>query len=360
MRQIRISILVMVSILLIIGTVMIYSSSGIYAYEKYGDSLFFLKRQIVFLCIGILLSLAVLAIDYHQIQKFSKPLLLVSLVLLLLVLVPSLGSQVSGARRWFKIWRFSFQPSELVKLSIIIYLADILSRKGPFVNKFTSGFLPPLLVSGFTIGLILLQPDLGTAISIGCITFILFFAVGVSWKYLAYTLASTLPILAILVFKVPYRMRRIAVFLNPWADPQGSGFQIIQSFLALGSGGLFGLGLGMSRQKLLYLPAAHTDFIFSIIGEELGLIGTASVTILFIALIWQAMRIAFKTRESFGRLLSLGVSSLIAVESIVNIGVSTGSLPTKGLPLPFISYGGSSLIFHMMAIALLLNIARER
>lgn len=360
MRNIRVSILVTVTILLAIGTVMIYSSSGVYAYERYNDNLFFLKKHIIFLCIGILAAFAAMTVDYHLIQRFAKVILFVSIILLALVLVSPFGVETSGARRWFRIWRFSFQPSELVKLSLIIYLSDVLSRKGPYINNLIYGFLPPLAASVLILGLILLQPDLGTVIAMGSVVFILFFLAGVKTRYLLSVIAASIPILYLAICKVSYRWKRILVFLNPWKDPRGSGFQIIQSFLALGSGGIFGIGLGMSKQKLLYLPASHTDFIFSIIGEELGMLGTASVTILFMVLVLQGMRIASKAEDSFPRFLSLGIVSLIAVEAIVNIGVSTGALPIKGLALPFISYGGSSLIFHMIGIGLLLNVARNR
>jgi len=360
MRNIRISILIALILLLAIGTVMIYSASGVYAYEKFGDSAFFLKRHLIFLCIGALLGFAMLAIDYHALKKYSKPILAISLILLVAVLIPYFGEQISGARRWFRFWKFLFQPAELAKLGLVIYLAEVLSRKGPFVNNFKFGFMPPFAASCLTAGLVLIQPDLGTAITIGCIAFLLFFIAGVSWKYLAGVFLVSLPVIFVSVLMAPYRLRRILVFLDPWKDPRGSGFQIIQSFLALVSGGVFGLGLGMSKQKLLYLPASHTDFIFSIIGEELGFLGAASVVVLFAVLVWQGIRVALKAKDSFGRLLAFGISSLIAIEAFINISVTTGALPTKGLPLPFISYGGSALIFHILGIGLLLNIAKDK
>lgn len=248
----------------------------------------------------------------------------------------------------------------MAKLGVIIYLADFLSRKGPSINNFLQTLLPLLAVTGIVMGLVLLQPDLGAVIVLGSLTLILLFSAGIRYRYIAGLFALSIPLFYLLIYRVPYRWRRVKIFLNPWQDPRGSGFQIIQSFLALGSGGIFGVGLGMSRQKLFYLPEAHTDFIFSIIGEELGLVGTLSVTILFIVLIWQGMRIVFKTEDSFGRYLSLGIVSMIALEVIINIGVTIGALPTKGLPLPFVSYGGSALLFHMIAIGLLLNVAKEK
>ena len=360
MKKIRVSIFIIVTILLAFGTVMIYSSSGIYAHDKFHDSLFFLKRHLLFLGVGLVLSFVILALDRRTMKRFAKPVFFISVLLLALVLIPHLGSEISGARRWFKIGRFLFQPSELAKLTLIMYLADMLSKKGSYISDFGYGFLPALSAAGITVGLILIQPDLGTAVALGAIAFILFFAAGVKWKYLGGTVLAALPVIFLAVYKVSYRWKRVMAFLNPWSDPRGNGFQIIQSFLALGLGGVFGVGLGMSRQKLLYLPAAHTDFIFSIIGEELGFFGTMSVITLFILLFWQRMRVAFKSEDPYARFLSLGISSLIAVEAAVNIGVSIGALPTKGLPLPFISYGGSSLIFHMMGIALLLTAAKDR
>ena len=359
MRNIRTSIFLVIAILLAIGAIMVYSSSAIYAYENIGDSLFFFKRHVLFMALGAAAALFFMSFDYRRLRVYSRHIALLVILLLMVVLVPFLGSEVGGARRWFRIWNFSFQPAEMAKLGLIIYLADFLSRKSSYINNFLHTLLPLLIVTGTVMGLILLQPDLGTVIVIGSFTLILLFCAGIRWAYIAALFVLSLPAFYLLIYKVPYRWRRIKVFLNPWEDPRGTGFQIIQSFLALGSGGLFGVGLGMSKQKLFYLPEAHTDFIFSIIGEELGLMGSLSVTTLFIILIWQGMRIAFKAKDSFGKFLSLGVISMIALEVIINIGVTIGALPTKGLPLPFISYGGSALVFHMIAVALLLNVAKN-
>jgi len=359
MRNIRISIFVVTALLVAVGVIMIYSSSAIYAYEKMGDSLLFLKRHILFLAISIILTLASMSFDYRRLKNYSRPIIISCLIFLALVLVPSIGTQVGGARRWFRISNFSFQPAEMAKLGLIIYLADFLSRKGPYINKFLHTLFPLLVVSGVIMGLMLLQPDLGTAIVIAILTLILLFLAGIKWSYILGLFSLSIPLFVLLIYRVPYRWRRIRVFLNPWQDPKGSGFQMVQSLLALGSGGIFGVGLGMSKQKLFYLPEAHTDFVFSIIGEELGLIGTLSITMLFMILIWQGLRIVFKVEDSFGRYLSLGIVSMIALEVIINIGVSIGALPTKGLPLPFISYGGSALVFHMIAIGLLLNVAKN-
>ncbi|OGW83109.1 MAG: cell division protein FtsW [Omnitrophica bacterium RIFCSPLOWO2_01_FULL_45_10] len=355
MRSIRSSIFLTVAILLSIGVVMIYSASSIYAYEKMGDSLYFLKRHLAYLAIGIVVMFAAMTVDINLLKRLSRPILLISLFLLILVLVPHVGKETAGARRWFKFAFLSFQPSEFAKFAVILYTADMISRKGRLMKSFLFGYVPAVFVLGTFVGLILLEPDMGTAITISIIVMMMLFAAGVKKSHIFTSFLAALPAVYLLLFSVPYRRKRITAFLNPWADRKGAGFQIIQSFIALGSGGLFGVGLGQSRQKLFFLPASHTDFIFSIIGEELGLLGTASVVILFIIFVWQGMKIVFNSYGPFERSLSLGIVSLITLEAIVNIGVTCGALPTKGLPLPFISYGGSGLVFRLMGIGLLLN-----
>ncbi len=357
-RNVRLNLFIITVILICIGIVMIFSASSIYAWEKYKDSFFFLKRHLSFLVIGLFLTFLVMSIDYRKFRRFAKPLLIFSLFLLVLVLIPGISREVSGARRWFRYKFISFQPSELAGMAIIIYIADFISRKDKVIKTFLRGFLPPLCVLGLCTLLILLQPDLGTALAIGVVVFIVLFVSGVRTSYLLSIILVSLPILYILIFSVPYRKMRILSFLNPWLDPKGSGFQIIQSQVALGSGGIFGVGLGHSKQKLFYLPAAHTDFIFSIIGEELGLIGTLGVIILFMIFIQQGLKIIKHASDKFGYFLSLGLVSMISLKAIINVSVSCGLLPTKGLPLPFISYGGSSLIFDMLSLGLLLNIGR--
>ncbi len=337
---------------------MIYSSSGIYALEKYKDSFFFLKRHLVFLLLGILFAFWAMSFDYRKLSGIAKPFLLVSLFLLGLVLIPGIGREVSGAQRWFRFKFISFQPSELSNLALIIYTADFISRKEKYIKTFWRGFLPPMAVLGITALLILMQPDLGTTVSIGVVIVIMLFVSGVRLSYLVSLLLASLPALYILIFSVPYRRARIMAFLNPWLDPKGSGFQIIQSQIALGSGGILGIGLGHSKQKLFYLPAAHTDYIFSIIGEEMGLLGTIGLIFMFILFIQRGVKVIKNAPDKFGYFLSLGLVLMFCLSVIINIGVSCGLLPTKGLPLPFISYGGSSLMFDMVSVGILLNIAR--
>ncbi|MBL7155600.1 MAG: putative lipid II flippase FtsW [Candidatus Omnitrophica bacterium] len=359
MANIRRSIFIIALILLFFGVVMIYSSSAIYAYEKFGNSAFFLKKHLWFLFGGFLLMLCAMSVNLDVIKKSSRTLMLGSLLLLLLVLIPGIGASVGGARRWFRMGALSLQPSEFAKFTLILYLADFLSRKGYRIKDLYSGYIPCISVVILACSMVLLQPDLGTAISIFFIGFLIIFIAGGKLKHLFMTVLPGLPVLYYLIFSVPYRRKRMLIFLNPWHDKKGAGFQIIQSFLALGSGGLFGVGLGQSKQKLFYLPESHTDFIFSIIGEELGFIGASCIIILFGAFVWQGMRAFFKEQRPFNKILIFGITNMIAFEALVNIGVSVGALPTKGLPLPFISYGGSSLVFHMVALGVMLNAMRE-
>ncbi len=359
MRSARRSIFSIVAVLVGVGIVMIYSASAIYAYSNMHDSLYFLKRHLIYLAAGLVLMFIAMSVDLKRIKELSKPMMLAAILLLVLVLVPHISKEISGAKRWFKLGPVNFQPSEFAKIAILIYMADFIARKKELVKSFIRGYMPAMLVLGTTVGLILLEPDLGTSVTIAVITMMMLYVSGLRVSYIIASFLASLPLMYALLFRVPFRRRRIMIFLNPWVDKRGTGFQIIQSFIALGSGGLLGVGLGQSRQKLFYLPASHTDFIFSIIGEELGFIGTASVVILFILFVWEGMKVAMKASGLFEKMLSFGIVSMIALEVIINIGVTAGALPTKGLPLPFISYGGSGLIFHLAAVGLLLNAAKS-
>jgi len=360
MRALRIRLFMITLLLMAIGVVMIYSSSAIYAYEVHGDSAYYLKKHLVFMLIGFVLSVFFMSFDYVKLRKFAKPFLLVSMALLVLVLIPGIGNVTGSARRWINIWFINFQPSEVAKLALIFYAADILSRKQSDIKNFVYGFLPLIMALGACLLLILLEPDLGTAVAIAVLILAMAFIAGAELKHLGAITLPAIPLLVLLIAIKPYRLKRIFAFLNPWADPKGVGYQIIQSFIALGSGGIFGVGLGHSQQKLFYLPEAHTDFIFSIIGEELGFIGAVGIIFLFIIFIYLGTHIAFKARDLYGQLLAFGLVAMIALQAIVNIAAVIGAIPTKGLPLPFISYGGSSLVYSMLSVALLLNIARHR
>lgn len=346
-------------ILLAIGVVMIYSASAIYAHETMKDSMFFLKRHLVYLVMGIGLSVYLSSLDLKKIRQYAKPLLFVAIALLVLVLIPHVGSSTGGARRWFKLAGFSFQPSEYLKIALIIYMADFLDRKRETLGDLRHTVLPALFILGICAGLIFLQPDLGTAVTVAVVAFILFFVAGFKLAHLGSVLLCAVPVLLFAMMAKPYRRKRLLAFFHPWDDPRGVGFQIIQSFLALGSGGIFGVGLGRSQQKLFFLPESHTDFIFSIIGEELGFIGASSIVILFLVFIFAGMVVVFRAKSHFSQLLGLGLVSLIGLQAVINIGVSIGALPTKGLSLPFISYGGTALLANMAALGLLIGISKE-
>ena len=350
------NITIIVSVLVGIGLLMVYSSSGVPCAERLGDEFFFFRRQAVWLIIGIAAFCIGRLLKYHGLPRISRPFLLFSIIFLFFVFVPRLGHQVGGQYRWIKIYRFSFQPSEIAKFALIFYAADFISRKKCSDLK---DFIPLIFITVSVIGLIILQPDFGTAIIIAILGMLIFFIAGLKLRYLLMLLFMSVPGLIYLIMKTPYRLNRILVFLHPEYDPSGAGYQVSQSFIALGSGGFFGLGLGNGRQKLMYLPASHTDFIFAIIGEELGFLGTITVVILFICLLWQGIKTAKFARDSFGYYLAMGITFLISVQALLNMGVVSGLLPNKGTPLPFISFGGSSLIVSLFSIGLLLNIAKH-
>ncbi|MBI3333641.1 MAG: putative lipid II flippase FtsW [Candidatus Omnitrophica bacterium] len=360
MRTLRRKFLLVAALLVVTGIVMVYSTTAIYAQEQYKDAAYFLKRHLFYLAVGLLLSGWVLSLDPQRIRRWTKPFVGVTLLLLAAVMVPGMGHRVSGASRWFRLGAFSVQPSEFAQLAIILYLADVLSRKRRVLENFFQGVLPPLVVLGVTLLLIVVEPDLGTAVALGVVALLLFFIAGVRRRVLVSLLLLAVPLVVGLVILKPYRVHRVMAYLNPWADPEGIGFQLIQSLVALGSGGVMGVGLGESRQKLFYLPAAHTDFIFSVIGEELGLVGGTVVLILLGFLFWYGIRLALQSPDAFGAFAGLGVIFLLALETLVHVGVTTGAIPTKGLPLPFISYGGTALVVNLMSVAVLLNLARPR
>jgi len=359
LRGARISIFAVTAALTAIGVVMIYSSSAVYAYDKFGDNIFFLRRHLVSLSLGILLALVFMRIDLGVLRVHSRKFIALSFLLLLLVLVPGIGVSVGGARRWLRTAFISFQPVEVVKPFFLLYLADFLDRKTLEGDSLFKVYLPALLVICAISGLVMIQPDLGSSIELAVVGIVVLFAYGARVKHLLLTFVAGLPLVGVLILSSPYRFARILAFIDPWKDPKGTGFQMIQSFTALGSGGIFGVGLGNSKQKLFYLPESHTDFIFSIIGEELGFVGAGAIVILFIILLWNGMRIALKKDAEFSRLLGFAITAIIGLEAIINIGVSTGALPTKGLPLPFVSYGGSSIVVHMVLIGMLLNLGRD-
>jgi cell division protein FtsW len=345
--------------LISIGIVMVYSSSSIVALKRHNDGYYFLKRQLLFASVGVSLMLAVSKIDYRLYQRVAYPFLGLTLVSLILVLIPHVGVDIAGTRRWFRLGGFTFQPAEFMKLAMVVYVAHSLAKKGERVKAFSVGIVPHMMVLGFTLLLILMQPDFGTSMTIAAVVFLLLYAAGARVTHLASLILLSLPAIYLLVFRVAYRRRRIIAFLDPWDDPQNVGFQIIQSFLAFGSGGIFGSGLGDGRQKMFYLPEPFTDFIFSNIAEELGLLGVLLIIALFMTLIIRGIRVTFNIEDPFGRYLALGLTSIIGLQAFINMAVVMGLLPTKGLPLPFLSYGGSSIMVSLIGVGILLNISSQ-
>jgi cell division protein FtsW len=359
-RFCRLVIFIIAAILISFGLIMVYNSTAIKAYEYYGNASYYLLRHMLFILIGLVFSFVLMLVDTKYLERWAKTAVVVAIVLLVLVLVPHIGKRAGGAQRWFYLGFFNFQPSEFAKLAIILYLADYLVRKDYKINFFFSGFLPPILIISLMTGLILLQPDLGTAVLLLAVALFMLFAGGARWLHVSLLALASLPAVIYLILLKPYRIRRVIAFINPWEHKADEGYQLIQSLIALGSGGFWGVGLGQGQQKLYYLPAAHTDFIFSIIGEELGFFGVFCLLGLYITMVIAATVLAFNIKNEFSRYVIFGVVCLIGLQVVVHAGSSIGFLPTKGLPLPFISYGGSALVFNMIAIALLLNVSRSR
>jgi cell division protein FtsW len=338
---------------------MIYSSTGVVAPpagDKGISEFHYIKRHLLTMALGTAALLVAYRLKPSNLEKLAIPLLVFSGLLLVLVFVPQLSVKAGGARRWLKLGFMTFQPSELVKLAMVIFMARYLSRPEYDPDSFRC-FVKPLVIMAAFQAIFLMQPDFGATMSLFVLTMALLFISGTRMRYLASLLVLALPVVVKLAME-PYRLRRITSFLDPWKDPQGSGFQLIQSFISLGSGGLTGLGLGESKQKLAYLPAKHTDFIFCLVGEELGLLGASVVIALFVALFIRGISVAGRAKDRFLYFLAYGLTLMIAVQALVNFSVVTGMVPTKGLPLPFMSYGGSALLVNMALIGLLLRISR--
>ncbi len=346
--------------LALVGLVMVFSASAIVAGNRFQDPGFFLKRQVAWLALGLLLMHLTSRIDYTLWKKLSIPMLLGMLLLLVMVLVPGLGVAAKGARRWLRAGPISMQPAEMVKLVTVIYMAAYLTRKGDKITSFREGLLPALIVLGLLSGLVLLEPDLGTVVVLGLVTVGMCFLAGARVSHLLTLGLCAIPLVLVLVLGSSYRRQRLMTFLAPWREASAAGFQITQSFLAFGSGGPFGVGLGEGKQKLYFLPEAHTDFVLALVGEELGLVGTATVILLFAVFVWRGFQIATRARVPFGRYLGMGITLLIGGQALVNAAVVTGLLPTKGLTLPFVSYGGSSLVVSLIGVGVLLSISRDR
>lgn len=356
-RDIDTTLLLVTVALTCIGVVMVYSSSAIMAAERFNDSFYFLKRQLLYTLVGFMAMAAATYFKYSNWRRLAFVGLLFSITLLALVFVPGLGIKVNGSLRWLRLPGFNLQPAELVKLTMVLYLAHSLTRKQEKIYSFSKGYLPYMIVLGAVLGILLKQPDMGSGMIIAGVVLSMLVVAGARWLYLLGTVVVSAPIVYLLIMNVSYRRERILAFLDPWADPFDKGFQLIQSLVAFGKGGVLGQGLGIGEQKLFYLPEAHTDFIFAVIGEELGLIGVVVVSGLFLMLVLRGIRIALHCDDPFARNLAFGLSMLLGLEAFINLSVCMGLLPTKGLALPFISYGGSSLVICLLAVGILLNLS---
>lgn len=345
-------------LLVCFGVVMVFSASFYYALNNPAiqDGYYYFKRQLLWAIIGLGAMIFMANFSYWKLERYAKLILLISIALLAAVLV--VGSEINGAKRWLVIGGVSIQPSEVAKFGLIVFLASSLSKRKQKVKSFIYGVVPYLLILGIMFGLIMLQPNMSTAGSLVILTLVILYVAGAQMWHILGLIGAAGVGAGVLIMIAPYRMKRYLAFLDPWADPLGTGYQVIQSLYSLGSGGLFGMGLGQSRQKYLFLPYAETDFIFAVIGEEFGFIGAILLIILYLVLIWRGIRIAITAPDLFGCLLATGIIGIIGIQTIINIAVVTSSMPPTGLPLPFISAGGSSLAFFMASIGVLLNISK--
>ena len=346
-----------VLLLTMFGVVMVYSASAVYASARLGDGLWFFKRQLLGAGLGLAALFLALKVGYKRLEKLAVPLVLLSLVLLVLVQIPGIGHAAGGAKRWLRIAGFTFQPSELAKIALVLWLSRSLAKKQDRIAVFSVGFLPHLVMLGLFAVLLLLEPDFGTTVVLGAVTFGLLFVAGARLAYLAAVVGTAIPAAAFLVWHSRYRLQRVLTFLDPWKDPQGHGYQTVESLLGFGAGGASGVGLGESHQKLFFLPAAHTDFILSIVGEELGFVGVAAVLLLFAVVVARGLKAAHAAPDAFGCYLAIGLTLLLSLEALVNAGMALSLLPTKGMALPFLSYGMSSVLSSCLAAGIILSVS---
>jgi len=344
--------------LVCVSVVMVYSASALVALERYQQPYLFVTKQVMWALLGIAVMSIVMRIDYRTYRNETLIWSLLGIVILLLIVV-LFSRPINGSRRWFGIGGFGIQPSELAKLVAIVFTAAMLERRMHRVNDIGYSLLPIGIILSVVVGLILIEPDLGTALSLLAVTGLMIFAAGLSYRYIVGAVLLSLPVLYVLVWSAEYRRRRLFAFLDPWADPLGDGFQMIQSMIAIGTGGVFGRGLMAGVQKLFYLPEPHTDFIFAVIGEELGLIGATVLVACFCVIAWRGMRASLNAPDGFGAFLALGLTMMIVVQAFVNMSVVLGLLPTKGITLPLVSSGGSSLLINLLALGVLLNISQH-
>lgn len=349
---------ILIFVLAGIGIAMSYSASAVYAINTFGDSFFFLKRQLLWFFVGFLALIIFQEIDYRIFLKHTKVMLLGAFVLLIAVVIPGIGHTVKGSVRWFTMGSFSMQPSEFVKVVMVIYLAKVFSSESK-ENQVAQLMIPMAIVGGMFV-LIMLQPDFGTAVDMLIVSVVILFVSGFPVLYLLLLFILSVPMFYLLIYQVPYRRLRLNAYLDPWRFRFNEGYHIIQSFIAFKKGGFLGVGLGYGTQKIRRLPEPHTDFVFAVIAEEAGFIGVLLIVALYVAFFWRGILIAVKAPDDSGRLLAVGLSLMITVQAFINMAVVSGSLPTTGIPLPFISYGGSSLLSTMIAAGILLNISRYK
>lgn len=352
-------LVLLICALLLIGALFIYSASSIYALERFGSPHYFLKKHLIGLALGLIAYTIGRLFPLNSIKRLSPYLFLCSITLTLLTLVPWIGQRIHGSSRWINIKGFSFQPSEILKMAFIIYIAYFLSKKEYTMLSLTRGYIPFLLILGITSIVLLWQPDFGLTVTLCSTAFIMLLVTHIRLKHIIVTFISMLPLLAWLIYAQPYRLKRIMTFINPWNDPQGAGFQIIQSLIAIGSGSFFGTGVSHSKQKFFYLPMQHTDFIFSIIAEETGFFGATLLILLFLGILYIGLRIAWQLKDPFCALVTFGFIILTTLQALINISVAVGLIPTKGIGLPFVSYGNSSLIVNCGMVGLLVNCIQE-
>ena len=340
-----------------VGLVMVFSSSAVTSNIRYGDAYYYFKRQLIWVLVGLAALIFMMKINFNRLRPLAVPVMVIALITLILVITP-IGIEVKGSQRWLGIGQLTFSPSELMKLAIVLFLAKSMGNNINDMQSLKDGVLPYLLIMALVCGLIMVQPDLGTAVAIAGTVFFMMMVAGAKTSHLTGLMLGGIAAVGAAIYFADYRTERIIAFLNPWKYASDEGFQTIQSLYALGSGGLFGMGLGRSRQKFFYLPEQHTDFIFAILGEELGFIGAFLVIVLFLLFAWRGFKIAMNAPDNFSSLLASGLTIIIVLQAAINIAVVSGALPVTGITLPFISYGGSSLLFSMMAVGLLLNISR--
>jgi cell division protein FtsW len=358
MNKAGLILLVVVLLLVAVGVVMLFSTSAIYARERYNDPHFLLKRQLVWSAIAGLVCVVAASTPYPRLRSVSFVMLIGAMLLLLLVFVPKIGLSIGGSRRWLDIFGQRVQPSEFAKYALVTWLAYWLAREKRRLDQFKRGFLIPMGVTGAVLALILVEPDYGCTALLGSVALGMMFVAGVRLRYLVPSVLLGGAGFGALIMRNPERFERLMAFMDLDKYKASEGYQVWQAMLAFGSGGIDGLGLGNGRQKMFYLPEAHTDFIFPIIGEELGLIGTSAILLAFVVIVAAGLYISAKAQDPFGQFLGLGITLLIALQAIINIGVVTAWLPTKGLALPFISYGGSSMVMNMVGVGILLSIYR--